>query len=596
MGFRINTNVAALTAHNSAMVNNQALNQNLTRLSSGLRINKAADDASGLAIADSLNSQATGLGQAIKNANDGVNVAQTADGALQEYTNILNTVRTKAIQAASDGQNANSRKAIQNDINKLLQEAQNIAKTTSFNGQNLLDGSFTNKAFHIGAYAGETVGISIGNVQTSKVGDITSLSNDAMNSSSANNGQSIMTALATTNINETSSGYVLKAGQMTVNGVDLTPSLEKNNPFRLQDAKSVASAITDATGLVTDASTTTKGTASVVGNTTAFTSGTTLIINGQHIDFSGKKLAGSDADGTLTRAINAVSNQSGVTASVVGGKLQLTAKDGRNIVVTAGASGNSSTLLANIKITNSATSATGSAAVTTLASTATAAVTIAQGDLVINGHDMAGTYGDGTTIGSAATALQNAIRGISGFELSSISSGVITLKVDDGQDLNIAGSKANSTYNLTKGVTNSSDKGVINIYSTDKVAIGGSKTTIFGFDAGGYTPSLGTKSLDKVDVTSRNAAEVSIMIADSALKQIDTIRSDIGSTQNQLQSTVRNISVTQVNVTAARSTIMDVDFAAESANFAKHNILAQSGSYAMSQANAVQRNVLRLLQ
>jgi len=90
MGFRINTNVAALTAHRNAVMNNKALDQDLERLSSGLRINKAADDASGLAIADSLNSQATGLGQAIKNANDGINVVQTADGALQEYTNIVN--------------------------------------------------------------------------------------------------------------------------------------------------------------------------------------------------------------------------------------------------------------------------------------------------------------------------------------------------------------------------------------------------------------------------------------------------------------------------------------------------------------------------
>ncbi|NPA74196.1 MAG: flagellin, partial [Epsilonproteobacteria bacterium] len=169
MGYKINTNIAALNAHRAGVQTNHRLDQNLERLSTGLRINKAADDASGLAIADSLRTQANGLGQAIRNANDGINVVQTADGALDEYTNIINTIRTKAIQAASDGQNADSRLAIQKDIDRLLEEAQNIASTTSFNGQTLLNGGFHDKSFHIGAYSGETVNISIKDTQIAAV-------------------------------------------------------------------------------------------------------------------------------------------------------------------------------------------------------------------------------------------------------------------------------------------------------------------------------------------------------------------------------------------------------------------------------------------
>jgi flagellin len=169
LGFRINTNVAAMNAHRNATMTNKGLNKSLNALSSGFRINKAADDASGMAIANKLRLQADGLGQSIMNANDGVGIVQTADGALEEYTKIINIVRTKAIQAASDGQTLNTRRKIQADIDRLLEEAQNIASSTSFNGKTVLNGAFQNKSFHIGAYAGETVKISIGDTQTDNV-------------------------------------------------------------------------------------------------------------------------------------------------------------------------------------------------------------------------------------------------------------------------------------------------------------------------------------------------------------------------------------------------------------------------------------------
>ena len=383
MGFRINTNVAALNAHRNGVMNNQALNQNLTRLSSGLRINKAADDASGLAIADSLNSQATGLGQAIRNANDGINLVQTADGALQEYTNIINTVRTKAIQAASDGQNAKSREAIQKDINKLLQEAQNIASTTSFNGQTLLNGGYHDKAFHIGAYSGETVNITINNQQISQV-----------------------------------SKFALDDGTTALSSGGISDSIT----------------VTTAAGIKVS-----------ISFTKAETTGNTSLQNAQ----------------LIVDKFNAAAQEAGATIHA-------------SAIETTAGTGNYSIRL-----------------------------------------DSANNFSVSSSGGT--------------------------------------GLAANATANLDN-------------------------------------------NLSTIDVTSRAGAEKAILITDYGLKDVDTTRSDLGSIQNQLESTVRNISVTQVNVTAAKSTIMDVDFAAESASFAKHNILAQSGSYALSQANAVQQNVLRLLQ
>ncbi|MDY0362217.1 MAG: hypothetical protein RBR08_12255, partial [Desulforegulaceae bacterium] len=170
MGLRINTNIQALNAHKNLTKTDNALSSSLERLSSGLRINKAADDASGLAIADTLRAQHTGIGQAISNANDGVNIIQIADGALEESVNIVNTIRTKAIQAASDAQSDASRKAIQADVDKLLEELNMIAETTAYNGINLLDGTFVDKQFHIGAYKDETAKVNIGNASGEVVG------------------------------------------------------------------------------------------------------------------------------------------------------------------------------------------------------------------------------------------------------------------------------------------------------------------------------------------------------------------------------------------------------------------------------------------
>ena len=175
MGFRINTNIGAMNAHRNATMNNIGLDKSLNSLSSGLRINKAADDSAGLAIANQLSAQSNGLGQAIRNSNDGIGLIQTADGALEEYGNILNRVRTLAVQAANDTQDATSRGYISQEITALLSEADDIATTTAFNGQALLDETSATAAggtfvFHTGAYTTETQSVVIADMQTATLG------------------------------------------------------------------------------------------------------------------------------------------------------------------------------------------------------------------------------------------------------------------------------------------------------------------------------------------------------------------------------------------------------------------------------------------
>lgn len=313
MALRINTNIAALTAHTNMIKNDSGLSASLERLSSGLRINRAADDASGMAIADALKSQVLGLGQAVRNANDGISMVQTADGALDESIKIVNTIKTKAIQAAQDGQTTDSRKAIQSDITKLLEELDIIAKTTAFNGQKLLSGNFTNKKFQVGAYSGETVSISIGSSESTKVGHIS-----ASNLTFAGEGAAELAIYSN-----------LQNQTYTLNSVEIAyDNTRENSLGAVADA---INKLSDVLGITAAASVTTTTDNNIVAGTTD----STFAING--VNIGAVAVSENDADGALVSAINQKTDQHGVFASVdQEGKLTLTSNDQRAIEVTQG--------------------------------------------------------------------------------------------------------------------------------------------------------------------------------------------------------------------------------------------------------------------
>jgi len=295
--------------------NDNSLSASLEKLSSGLRINRAADDASGMAIADSLKSQALGLGQAIRNANDGISMVQTADGALEESINIVNTIKTKAIQAAQDGQTTESRKAIQADISKLMEELDTIAKTTSFNNQKLLSGNFTDKKFQVGAYSGETVNISIGSSESTKIGHVTTGKLGLTNASGGVVQLSIYSNLQ-------SQSFTLQAVDIKAN------NSAENGMAALADA---INKLSDVLGISADAVVESTSTNAVASGTT----GSDFAING--VAIGEVATVANDADGSLVKAINNKTSDHGVVASVAAdGKLKLTAVDGRAISVTGG--------------------------------------------------------------------------------------------------------------------------------------------------------------------------------------------------------------------------------------------------------------------
>ncbi len=171
MGLVINTNVMSLNAQRNLGATQGALGKSMQRLSSGLRINSAKDDAAGLAISDRMTSQIRGLNQAARNANDGISLAQTAEGAMQESTNILQRMRELAVQSANDSNTSSDRASLQKEVGQLQQELNRIATTTEFNGKKLLDGSFTAQTFQVGANKGQTIDVSIGNARATQMGD-----------------------------------------------------------------------------------------------------------------------------------------------------------------------------------------------------------------------------------------------------------------------------------------------------------------------------------------------------------------------------------------------------------------------------------------
>lgn len=497
MGYVINTNINSMNSQVSSGLVQRELSNSLEKLSSGLRINKAADDSSGMAIADSLRSQASSLGQAIRNANDAIGVIQIADKAMDEQLKILDTIKAKANQSAMDTQSRESRQAIQKDISRLIEQLDNIANTTSYNGIKLLSGAFTNKEFQIGAYSNETIKTSIGATSSDKIG----------------------TARRETTNNITGSGTVtltFSSGtdEVTLESVVISTSADTGIGVLAETINKNSNAL----GVRASFQVQSTGTAAIAAGTISG-----LEING--VAIGDVVVQENDDSASLRNAINAFSTETGVNASVdISGRLNLTANDGRGIVVTATAD--------------------------------------------------ASTGLNTTAVGGDQNFGRLTLTKLSSKDIVWTAAGVGASNLNDAMS---GGWSESFSLRAVNG----------NFTSTNGLAMGAYANSVLSADA---------SSLMGAGVTTKTGSMMVMDMAESATQLLDTIRADLGSVQQQLNVTINNISVTQVNVKAAESGIRDVDFASESANFSKNNILAQSGTYAMSQANAIQQNVLRLLQ
>lgn len=482
----INTNVASLNSQRALNTSQGALNTSLQRLSSGLRINSAKDDAAGMAISERMTAQIRGLDQAARNANDGISLAQTAEGGLGEVTNNLQRIRELAVQAANATNSVSDRAALNAEATQLVAEIDRVSTTTQFNGINLLDGTFTSQAFQVGANANQTITVS-------------SISSARAASLGVGSGSSYAASVQTGTVTSTA----LAAGDIAINGYNVGATSTDGVSYSYADGSAIAKAAainaisgnSNVTAAV-QANSVTGGavtSSAIAGNTTDYVkiNGVTLgSIAAVTDDAAGDVIKGSQ----MAARINEVTAQTGVTATynTTSGVLSLSAVDGRNITIEAGGTGTSSGL--------------------------TAATTVAD------------------------------------VKLSSTSSAGIT----------VSGSAAGLTaMGLTAGTT--------------------AATTTVG---------AGVSSLD---LSTASGAQAALATIDAALATVNSTRASLGAYQNRFGSTVANLQTTSENVSASRSRIRDADFAAETANLTRSQILQQAGVAMLAQANAQPNNVLSLL-
>jgi flagellin len=476
----INTNVASLNAQRNLAASQNSLNTSIQRLSSGLRINSAKDDAAGLAISDRMSSQIKGMDQAVRNANDGVSMAQTAEGALSSSSDMLQRIRQLAVQSSNSSNSASDRKALQTEVSQLTSELNRVATTTQFNGQNLLDGTMGTANFQVGANANQLISMTGANFTTKSYGNNTETSSGLIDST----------------------GSTITGGTIQIDGPEGSTGAAGVTIAANSTAKDAASAINNVsgtTGVTATAQTNAlfKGTASTSYNL-ALTSDNGTAVN---ITFMvGSGTGTSDDYAAAVSAFNAQSAKTGVTASydATGGGLKLTNSSGNDIA------------LADNDATPSGT---------------------------LSAYDNTGAAITPTALATTAITAK----------------GTITL--------DSAGSFA----------------------TTD---------TTTGFSLNG--PSA-LKAVSDINVSTFDGAQQAIKIADAALSKVDDQRSQLGALQSRFDSTISNLQSTNENLSASRSRIVDTDFASETANMTRGQILQQAGTSMLAQANSLPNGVLSLL-
>jgi flagellin len=499
MAANINTNIASLNSQRNLNVSQGSLATSLQRLSSGLRINSAKDDAAGLAISERFTSQIRGLNQAARNANDGISLAQTAEGGLQTAGDLLQRIRELAVQSANGSNSTSDRASLQGETLQLTQELNRVANTTQFNGQNVLDGTLTNAQFQVGANANQTISVGIGSAKSTDIG------NHKVN---------------------TQTGTGIATATLSTATLDFTAT--SPNGFAAQ-------------------------TLTISGNGTSVGTGVLA--------------AGTSAKAAAT-SINGFTAQTGVTATATS---------------TATLSGVLQTGAISFRLVG--------------ANAATAPVTISA------------TISSVTDLSSIAQAV-NAQSGTTNVTAVADKSGNLVLSDNAGNDIKIG-----NLSGAAAGLTGASIKGADTATTVAFAATGGAgDTAIVGgqvsFDsAQGFTIATDTgttfltgasvgsnlNAVSAIDISTTAGANNALATIDAALTSINNNRASLGAVQNRFASTISNLQTTSENLSAARSRIQDTDFASETANLTRGQILQQAGTAILAQANSLPNGVLALL-
>ena len=491
MASTINTNISSLTAQRNLGTSQASLNTSIQRLSSGLRINSAKDDAAGLAISERFTSQIRGLNQAVRNANDGISLSQVAEGALAGSGNILQRVRELSVQSANATNSASDRKAIQAEVGQLLSELDRIAGTTEFNGQKLLDGSFGSATFQVGANANQTISATTGNFRTANYG--------------ANLTASTAT-VATTGATAGSAGAA--SGTIVISGLQ-TKTINVAASGTAADIASAVNAAADTTGVTAVARNVSELKFGATGSFSLALKGDNATATNITFNVTANNTPAGLAD--AMKAINDSASQTGITAKLNANSdgLVLTNDGGKDI-----------------NIANAAASA---------------------GSITLASQDAGQTLSSGTLAFTAATSA--------------------------GTGVTVA-SRGTVEYSSDKGYT-----------------VAGTTDTMGASSAAASTQ----KAVNTIDVSTVDGATRALKIIDSALAAVNGQRASFGALQSRFETSIANLNTSSENMSASRSRIQDADFASETANLSRAQILQQAGTAMVAQANQIPQGVLSLL-
>jgi flagellin len=488
----INTNISAVAAQNSLRTSGLNQTSAMERLSSGVRINSAKDDAAGLAISTRMTANIRGLAAAIRNANDGISLTQTAEGSLISIGDNLQRIRELAVQSANSTNNTTDRAALHAEAAQLVSEIDRIANNATFNGVKLLDGSYQNQALQVGSgnEANDRITISIGNARASALG--------------VGGGSSFSTTLPAAPV----VAAVLASGDLTINGYNIGGTTSDGVSFINSSGSAIAkanaiNAVSGQTGVTAVIGASASSAITAGANAGAFA----LVVNGVAISGNGDGTSATVSASRVAAAFNAVSSQTGVTAVLgTGGNYSLSAADGRNITISEG-SGNTAAV-ANITFTSATEPGAGSAT-------------------------------------SAARYY-----------------GTLTLQ-------------SSSPAGITLG-------------GTGAAAVG--KTA--GANAATAADSAGVSS---VNLATASGSQAALNILDKAINTVTDSRASMGAYQNRLAASISNLEVSSMNLQASRSRILDTDYAKETTNLAKSQIIQQAATAMLAQANQAAQSVLSLL-
>jgi flagellin len=589
MSTSINTNISALAAQGSLRKTGIDQATSMERLSTGVRINNAKDDAAGLAISTRMTANIRGISAAIRNANDGISLTQTAEGSLNAIQDNLQRIRELAVQSSNSTNNSSDRQALNAESQQLVAEIDRVANNTTFNGIKLIDGSYKSQSLQVGAGNDDNdrINISIGSAKSAALG---------VNSPS-------ITGVAIT------SGNALAAGGLTVNGVNVGASTTDG----VSTSDSTGSAIAKANAINAVSSVT--GVVAEVGATTA-----TFTATGGGTSYS-LNVNGVAVTGSLSTA--AIAQQETVTvttnASAAGNVLFLG-------VGTAVASGETAANIAGLMVANKAAILAGAAAkaagitdisndgaLLTLTLTAGAAGAPGAGSQTLRASVVAGASGNigtnfvqgsitragvaGSTAGVAGNAAEiaaalNAVSKQTGVTASVGASGAYTLTAVDGRNIVVTTPTAGTT-----GAQAATTYGSITLKSTttDGINIGGTQALRSVIGAGAQNVTASGAGVNTIDLSTSNGAQSALTVLDKAIDTVTNSRAAMGAYQNRLTASISNLETTSMNLQASRSRILDTDYAKETTNLAKSQIITQAATAMLAQANQSAQSVLALL-